>query len=89
LLVTGTNVSSGARILATFPIPVRSHWAVNSALIKELAYRGHEITVISPFPEESTTPNYKGIISDAKTLQKSFARAGKQWIKIVVIFNHL
>jgi glucuronosyltransferase len=51
----------GARILAIFPLPAKSHFAVSSALLKELANRGHQVTVLSPFPEKSPIPNYTDI----------------------------
>jgi glucuronosyltransferase len=52
----------GARILGLFPIPSKSHFTVSSALVKELANRGHQVTVLSPFPEKSPTPNYTDIV---------------------------
>lgn len=34
----------GAKILAVFPTSARSHYIVGSALMKELARRGHEVS---------------------------------------------
>jgi hypothetical protein len=51
----------GARILGLFPVPGRSHFAVSATLMKELASRGHQVTVLSPFPEKSPIPNYTDI----------------------------
>jgi hypothetical protein len=42
-------------------MPVKSHMTVHSALMKELARRGHEVTVFGPFPEKSPIPNYTEI----------------------------
>jgi hypothetical protein len=53
--------TEGARILGIFPMPAKSHMTVHSALMKELARRGHEVTVFSPFPEKSPIPNYTDI----------------------------
>jgi glucuronosyltransferase len=51
----------GAKILGIFPVPGKSHFAVSAVLMKELASRGHQVTVLSPFPEKSPIPNYTDI----------------------------
>jgi len=51
----------GAKILGIFPLPGKSHFIVFSALLKEMANRGHQVTVYSPFPEKSPIPNYTNI----------------------------
>jgi hypothetical protein len=51
--------------------------AVNAALMKELAYRGHEVTVVSPYPEHITIPNYKDIALDANILEQLLSVTGK------------
>jgi glucuronosyltransferase len=53
--------ADGAKILGIFPLPGKSHFAVSSVLLKELASRGHQVTVLSPFPEKSPIPNYTDI----------------------------
>lgn len=58
-------------------MPGKSHMAVNLALVKELAYRGHEVTVVSPFPQNKTIPNYKDIALDANILDKFISESGK------------
>jgi glucuronosyltransferase len=45
------NHSRGARILGVFPVACRSHQSVFAALTQELAKRGHELVVLSPFPD--------------------------------------
>jgi hypothetical protein len=44
-----------------FPFTAPSHAAVNFALVKELAQRGQEVTVLSPFPQDKPIPNYTDI----------------------------
>uniref|UniRef100_A0A182TJ21 UDP-glucuronosyltransferase n=1 Tax=Anopheles melas TaxID=34690 RepID=A0A182TJ21_9DIPT len=51
----------GAKILAVFPTSARSHYIVGSALMKELARRGHEVSVINPFPQKKPLKNYRDI----------------------------
>ncbi|XP_021934412.1 UDP-glucuronosyltransferase 2B20-like [Zootermopsis nevadensis] len=50
-----------AQILGIFPFPAKSHQIVLLALTRELARRGHQVTVISPFPEKKPIPNLKYI----------------------------
>lgn len=42
--------SSAARILAVFPTPSYSHQVVYHSLVKELAYQGHQIVILTPDP---------------------------------------
>lgn len=53
--------TDGARILGIFPTSARSHYIVGSALMKELARRGHQVTVINPFPQKKPLENYRDI----------------------------
>ena len=52
-------VSEGAKILVFFPANVRSHFKPFEPYFKELANRGHNLTVISAFPpKNSSMSNY-------------------------------
>jgi glucuronosyltransferase len=61
LVLLPVTLSHGARILGVFPFPGRSHLIVHKALMLELARRGHEITMVSSFPESKPIPNYTDI----------------------------
>jgi hypothetical protein len=50
-----------AKVLGVFPFPSRSHLIVQKALMFELARRGHEVTVVSSYPENKVIPNYTDI----------------------------
>ncbi|XP_055628473.1 UDP-glycosyltransferase UGT5-like [Toxorhynchites rutilus septentrionalis] len=50
-----------AKILGVFPTSSRSHYIVGSALMKALAKKGHQVTVISPFPQKKPLENYRDI----------------------------
>ncbi|KAJ8954700.1 hypothetical protein NQ318_011393 [Aromia moschata] len=50
-----------ARILGIFPTPAKSHFTLGFRLMKELADRGHEVTMVSPFPQEMPISNYSDI----------------------------
>jgi glucuronosyltransferase len=63
---------SGARILALFPYIGKSHFDVFEPFVKELAARGHQVVVLSHFPQKQPITNYTdislvgSIITDAK-----------------------
>lgn len=57
------NVHS-ANILGVFPLPSPSHHILGSALLKELAVKGHKVTMISPYPFEKKIENYTDIYLD-------------------------
>lgn len=61
-LVFYTGESS--KILGVFPSPGYSQFILGERLMSELANRGHEVTVISPFPPKTAVKNYKTILVD-------------------------
>ena len=66
--------TDGANILGIFPMPIKSHMTVHSALMKELARRGQHVTVFSPFPEKYQIQNFTDIefkLSYSELLQNS------------------
>ena len=64
----------GAKVLGVFPFPSRSHLIVQKALMFELARWGHEVRVVSSFPENKAIPNYTDI--DLKTGVKDLMGSG-------------
>ena len=74
ILISSLCATDGANILGIFPVPVKSHMIVHSALMKELARRGHQVTVFSPFPEKYPIRNFTDIefkLSYSDLLQNS------------------
>lgn len=64
LLVTflaGLDLSTASRILFLFPSPSKSHLIVVKGLSTTLAERGHDVTVVSPFPLDKPMKNYRDI----------------------------
>lgn len=53
--------SCGYKILGVFPHAGKSHFMVFLPILRELTRRGHEVTVISHFPETHPLPNYTDI----------------------------
>lgn len=52
---------SGYKILGIFPHTGRSHFDVFEPLMKALATKGHEVTVISHFPQQEPLRNYTDV----------------------------
>lgn len=52
------------KILGVYPTVSPSHYYVGSALMKGLAADGHEVTIISPFTEKTSIPNYTEVYLD-------------------------
>ncbi|CAD6995922.1 unnamed protein product [Ceratitis capitata] len=50
-----------AKILAIFPFPGPSQYICVQAYLKALAGRGHEVTVVSAYPQKKPLPNFRDI----------------------------
>ncbi|KAH8346553.1 hypothetical protein KR084_004194 [Drosophila pseudotakahashii] len=68
-----------SRILAVFPFPGRSQYIFAEQYLKELAQRGHNVTVINTFGSDKTEPNFRVI--GAKKIHEIMAAFGS------MIFN--
>lgn len=60
-LLINSSLSASFSILGVFPHPGKSHVDVFKPLMKALAAKGHQVTVISYFPLIKPIPNYKDI----------------------------
>ncbi|XP_016838956.1 UDP-glucuronosyltransferase 2C1 [Nasonia vitripennis] len=62
--IGSVEICSGYRILGIYPVPIRSHFIIINQLLKGLADKGHQVDLISIFPEkEKLHPNYTQIIT--------------------------
>ncbi|XP_076645968.1 UDP-glucosyltransferase 2-like [Halictus rubicundus] len=62
LLVAFSSIAAGARILAVYPYPSRSHQMVFRALSSELVKHGHEMVVFTAYPaDDLVLANYTEI----------------------------
>jgi hypothetical protein len=59
-----------ANILGVFPAPGYSQYILAEFLMKEIASRGHQVTVISPHTPKNAPPNYK-IINTSDVIEDS------------------
>lgn len=55
------SAANGANILGVFPVNGRSHWVVYESVMKALVARGHNVTVITSFPQKKPLANYTEI----------------------------
>ncbi|KAJ3642479.1 hypothetical protein Zmor_025262 [Zophobas morio] len=53
LIVVTLRNSKCAKILGVFPVPARSHCILGNSLMKGLAERGHDVTIITPYTEKN------------------------------------
>jgi hypothetical protein len=67
------TTASGAKILCMFGVSGKSHNNVFTALTTELAKKGHELTVVTPFPIKNPPGIYKQIdANDTRETMKKF-----------------
>lgn len=72
--ITILTAGDAARILGVFPVAAYSHYALGSRLMKELAEKGHYVTIITPFREKNPPKNYREIFLEgaAETAEGQF-----------------
>lgn len=83
LTVILTDTANCLRILGIFPHLGASHFRFFHPIVKRLAEIGHQVTVVSHFPEKNPHPNYHDLI---------LAKEGELSINLEVSFeikNHL
>lgn len=56
-----SSLTCAYKILGVFPVGAKSHYIIGNSLMKGLAEKGHEVTVISPYKESTPIPNYRTI----------------------------
>lgn len=64
--------SESLRVLGLFPHPGVSHFHFFHPIMRGLADAGHDITVVSHFPDKNAPPNYKDLsLSETSLLTNS------------------
>lgn len=51
----------GFRVLGVIPFDSKSHFAIGNSILKCLHKAGHEVTVISSYPQKKPLDNYRDI----------------------------
>ncbi|XP_068082903.1 UDP-glucosyltransferase 2-like [Anabrus simplex] len=92
VLLISLGCGHAARILGIFPSPMISHQLPFQVIMKALAARGHQVTVISPHPQKIPIANYTDIdVSDSLKLASEwkFHELEKmQPVDTMTIFNY-
>ncbi|XP_018573405.1 UDP-glucuronosyltransferase 2B15-like [Anoplophora glabripennis] len=52
------------KVLGIYSHPGKSHQIMGEVILKKLAERGHEVTMVSAYPLKNPIPNYKDIVLD-------------------------
>ncbi|XP_055384245.1 UDP-glucosyltransferase 2-like [Condylostylus longicornis] len=83
--------ANGYKILGIFPTMAKSHFIVGSSLMKGLVDKGHEVTVISAFPQSTPLKNWRdiptpAIVEKTKILIDNVAQKTNPW-SFEVIMN--
>lgn len=71
-----------SKILGVFPIASYSQWYQGNRLLKELALRGHEVTMISPFEQNPPVQNYRDIVVP----EAKFESIGQNLLILIILF---
>lgn len=58
------NVSYGFKVLAFLPFFAASHNKIGSSIARNLAEVGHDVTVLSCFPQKTPIKNYRDISTE-------------------------
>ncbi|CAO1423125.1 unnamed protein product [Diamesa serratosioi] len=64
------SIANAYKILGVFPLYGKSHFTLGNAVMKTLIDAGHEITMISAFPNKIPQHNYRDISIENEDLEK-------------------
>lgn len=64
LLAFSIALADSAKLLAVFPVPSKSHYAIGEATMRALNDAGHEVTMISAIEPKKPIKNYRQIKID-------------------------
>lgn len=67
-LLLQSQTSDSLNILGIFPHPAISHFKVFQPLLRELAVRGHDVSVVSHFPNNDVSENYHDFTLDTVSM---------------------
>ncbi|XP_072933728.1 UDP-glucosyltransferase 2-like [Epargyreus clarus] len=81
------NSVKALNILGVFPNQEQSHWFMYEKYLQYLAKKGHNLTVITHFPQEEVIPNYYDVDLGAKNkvTEEVFATKKTYWMTLKVM----
>lgn len=74
--------ANGARILGIIPLVSHSHYIGAYKLLKALAARGHDVTLVSPYKDKAPSKNFRDIVLEG------FAEVQSQMEKEIDVFSY-
>lgn len=81
-----TTAAYASNILVVMPLPTFSHMNAFLPIMKELANRGHNVTMVSPYPQKKPIPNFRDIVlRDTKNTILSMSLVSMYIINLVII----
>lgn len=54
----------GFKVLGIFPFGSNSHFAIGNSIVKALHKAGHEVTVISPYPQKKQLEKFRDVSTE-------------------------
>ncbi|XP_055537533.1 UDP-glycosyltransferase UGT4-like [Wyeomyia smithii] len=82
IVIALSDVVNSAKILCLFPTGSKSHVLGPQTLLKHLASRGHEVTMVSAFPLSKPVKNYRDVYvpiqSGFDTMMSKFMQGGSR-----------
>nr|ASX93996.1 UDP-glycosyltransferase UGT42D1 [Zygaena filipendulae] len=86
LFVSLTSISA-LNILGIFPYQGKSHFFVHEVFLRELANKGHNLTVISYFPLKDAPKNYRDItlVDEKIVVEAAWPFERSYWIVIQIV----
>lgn len=91
VLLLVISCSQSLNILGIFPYHGKSHFIVQKVFLRELANRGHNVTVISHFPQSDAPSNYHDIslAGTIPTFEDSVAPMARSYLFIIMMGLYL
>ena len=65
LLIASMKCLESANILVIFHMPAYSHFVLGESLVKGLAQKGHNVTLISAFPQKEKSYRHITVVYEA------------------------
>lgn len=85
LLIAFVPSLNAYAILGLFPHPATSHFNVFQPILRGLADAGHDVTVVSHFPDPNPSKNYKDLVLPGETLTNAISLQ----VSLCIVLFHL
>ena len=83
ILILSSNYSSSYQILGILPFETKSHFAIGESMMKALAEFFHNVTVVSPYPQNQELHFFKDVSIASDEMDGEYVE-GKIDVKILI-----